>query len=85
MVCSVVCAPAITFLAWISDKIGLDHGITGIFIGALVVWFSEVQSNFLFKIAEKKGKKYLFPFQTAIITILNLILFAWLISALKLL
>ena len=85
MVCSVVCAPAITLLAWISDKIGLDHGVTGIFIGALIVWFAEVQSKFLFKIAEKKGKKYLFPFQTAIITILNLLLFAYLISAFKLL
>jgi hypothetical protein len=85
MVCSIVCAPAITLLAWISDKIGLGHGVTGIFIGALIVWFSEVQSNMLFKIAEKKGKKYLFPFQTAIITILNLILFAWMISVWKLL
>lgn len=85
MVCSVVCAPAITFLAWLSDKIGLDHGVTGIFIGALIVWGAEQQSDFLFKIAKKKGKEYLFPFQTAIITIINLILFAWMISIWKLL
>ena len=75
MVCPVICAPAITLLAWISDKIGLDHAVTGIFLGALIVWFSEVQSKWFFKIAEKKRKKYLFPFQTAIITIVNLILF----------
>ncbi len=85
MVCPIVCAPAITLLAWISDKIGLDHAVTGIFLGALIVWFSEVQSNWLFKIAKKKGKEYLFPFQTAIITILNLILFAYLISITKIL
>lgn len=85
MVCSLVCAPAISLLAWISDKIGLGHEITAMFIGALIVWFAEQQSNWLFKIAEKKGKKYLFPFQTAIITILNLIAFAYMITAWKLL
>ena len=84
MVCSVVCAPAITVLAWASDKIGLSDGVTGIFIGALVVWFSELQSEFLFKIAKKRGKEYLFPFQTAIIMIINLIAFAYMVSALKL-
>lgn len=85
MVCSLVCAPAITLLAWLSDQVGLSHGVTGIFIGALVVWLAEVQSNQLFKIAKKKGEDYPFPFQTAIITILNLILFAYLITALELL
>ncbi len=85
MVCPIVCAPAITLLAWISDKIGLDHGVTGMFIGALVVWFAEQQSTWLFKIAKKKGKEYLFPFQTAIVIILNLILFAFMISYWKLL
>lgn len=85
MVCSVVCAPAITILAWISDKIGLDYAVTGIFLGALIVWFSEIQSNQLFIIAEKKGKQYLFPFQTAIITIINLIVFAYVISIMKIL
>jgi hypothetical protein len=85
MVCPVVCAPAITLLAWISDKIGLDHGVTGIFLGALIVWFSELQSNWLSKIAKKRGKDYLFPFQTAIVTIINLIIFAYIISIWKLL
>jgi len=85
MVCSVICAPAITLLAWISDKIGLDHGVTGIFLGALIVWFSELQSNWLSKIAKKRGKEYLFPFQTAIVIIINLILFAYVISVWKLL
>jgi len=85
MVCSVICAPVITILAWISDKIGLNHAVTGVFLGALIVWFSEVQSNWLFKIAKKKGKKYLFPFQTAIVTILNLVAFAYLISVMKIL
>lgn len=85
MVCSLICAPAISLLAWLSDKIGLEAGVTGMFIGALVVWLAEQQSNWLFKIAEKKGNKYLFPFQTAIITILNLIAFAYMITALKLL
>ena len=85
MVCSLICAPAISLLAWISDKIGLDHGVTGMFIGALVVWFAEQQSKWLFKYAEKRGKKYLFPFQTAILIVLNLILFAYAIIYLKLL
>ncbi len=85
MVCSLICAPAISLLAWLSDKIGLDHGVTGMFIGALVVWFAEQQSDWLFKLAKKKGKKYIFPFQTPIITVLNLVLFAYMIIKLKLL
>lgn len=85
MVCSFLCAPAITLLAWISDKIGLDHGITGIFLGALIVWMSELESKGLDKIAKKKNKEYLFPFQTAILTIINLVMFAFLIGWLKLL
>jgi hypothetical protein len=85
MVCSILCAPAITLLAFISDKLGLDHGITGIFLGALIVWGAELQSKGLSKIAKKKGKEQLFPFQTAILTILNLIMFAFLIGWLKLL
>ena len=95
MVCSIICAPAITLLAWLSDKLGLSGGVTGIFIGALVVWVSELQSNFLFKLRDKlklkgkiKGDRFghgqLIPFQTAIITIINLILFAFLVSELNL-
>jgi len=57
MVCSLVCAPAISLLAWLSDLIGLDHSVTAMFIGALVVWFAEQQSNWLFKFAEKRGEK----------------------------
>jgi len=63
MVCPIVCAPAITLLAWISDKIGLDHGVTGMFIGALVVWFAEQQSTWLFKMQRKKGKNIYFLFK----------------------
>lgn len=85
MVCSLICAPAISLLAWASDLIGLDHGVTGMFVGALVVWLSEQQSDWFFKIAKKRGKDYLFPFQTAIIIITNLIIFAYTITILKLL
>ncbi len=85
MVCSLICAPLITLLAWLSDLLGLGQGITGIFLGALIVWFSELESNWLFKIAEKKGRKYLFPFQTAIITLFNLISLAFVLARWKLL
>lgn len=84
MVCSIICAPAITLLGFISEWLGLGQGVTGIFLGAIVVWISEVESNWLIKKAKKKGKDYMFKFQSPIITIFNLIVVAISVGVFKL-
>lgn len=79
MVCSILCAPAITVLVWISEKLGFPEGVTGLFLGALVVWFAELQSNLIYKKREKKGKKTGIWVKPLII-IINLVLVAYAIG-----
>ena len=84
MVCSAICAPAITILAWLSDLLGLSPGVTGIFIGALVVWGSEEQIKWFNRIAKRRGKKQLFPLQTPIVILSNLGIIAFTVEYLRL-
>lgn len=81
MVCEIVCIPAIAIMAWLANLFGLPESVVSLFLGALVVGLSELESNFLKKkFAVPKGKKVLFPFQTASITIFNLILISLLLN-----
>lgn len=82
MVCELVCLPAIALLTWLADKLGFPQGVVGIFLGALLVGLAEVSSKGLKYIAKKKfNKDVLFPFQTAILTILYLIMGALILNA----
>ena len=83
MVCEVVCLPVITFLAYLCKLMGLPEGVLGIFLGALLVGLGEIEGKLLRKIAERKGKEVLFPFQTAILIIINLIVGAVLVTIIQ--
>lgn len=86
MVCELVCLPALALLTFLADYFGLSEGILGIFFGAFLVGIAEFTSNLIKKkeiIDGKEIKKVRFPFQTAIITILYLILGAYLFGYVK--
>jgi len=79
MVCELLCIPALAILTWLADKFGLSEGIVGLFFGAFLVGIAEFTSNLI-----KKDGKVRFKFQTAIITLVYLIIGAYLLGYAKL-
>lgn len=81
MVCEILCLPIIAGITWLAIFLGFPESVVSLFLGALVVGLSELESNILKKrFAVPRGKRVIFPFQTLIITLFNLIVAAFLLT-----